>query len=87
MKPLKLVLLAALAGIFASTTGASAEIVCNDEGDCWHVKAKHEYKPEFGVRVYTDDWKWADNEEKKYRWHEHDGDENGYWRKGVWIGF
>lgn len=87
MKSLKLGLLVAVAGMFIITTGASAEIVCNDEGDCWHVKAKHEYKPEFGVRVYADDWKWADSDEKKHRWHEHDGDERGYWRKGVWIGF
>jgi hypothetical protein len=34
--------------------------------DCWHVKEKYDYKPEFGLHVYGDDWKWSD--ENKYRW-------------------
>jgi len=41
-------IIAALAGAVAfvlATGGASAEIVCNDEGECWHVKERHEYKP------------------------------------------
>jgi hypothetical protein len=73
-------------GVLAfSATSASAAIVCNEEGDCWHVKEKYEYKPEFGVHVYGDDWKWADADHDKYRWREHEG--RGYWNKGVWIGF
>jgi hypothetical protein len=27
-------------------TSVSAEVVCNDEGDCWHVRGKADYKPE-----------------------------------------
>jgi hypothetical protein len=65
-------------------TPASAAVVCNDEGDCWHVKGRAEYKPELKLRVYNDDWKWADHEHDKYRWREHEG--RGYWRGGVWIG-
>ena len=42
-----------------AATSASAAIVCNDNGDCWHVKEKYEYKPEFGLHVYGDDWKWT----------------------------
>ena len=73
-------------GVFALTgTGASAAIVCNEDGDCWHVKQKYEYRPEFGVQVYNDDWRWADAEANKYRWREHEG--RGYWRKGVWVEF
>jgi hypothetical protein len=50
-----------IVGILALTaTSASAAIVCNAEGDCWHVKEKYDYRPEFGVHVYGDDWKWAD---------------------------
>ena len=80
----------ALAGTLAvfafSATTASAAIVCNEIGDCWHVKEKYDYKPEFGVRVYPDEWKWADTDHDKYRWREHEG--RGYWNsKGVWIGF
>jgi hypothetical protein len=71
-------------GILAlNASGASAAIVCNEDGDCWHSKEKYEYRPDFGVRVYTDDWKWDDDH--KYRWREHEG--RGYWRKGVWIDF
>ena len=62
-----------IVGILALTaTSASAAIVCNEEGDCWH-------------HVYGDDWKWADADHDKYRWREHEG--RGYWNKGVWIGF
>ena len=87
MKTLSTVLFAAFGALALNATSASAEVVCNDEGDCWHVKSSHQYKPEFGVRVYGNDWKWADNDSKKYRWREHDGDGRGYWRKGAWIGF
>ena len=68
-----------------TATAASAEIVCNDEGDCWHVRVRHEYRPEFGVRVYPDDWRWADPDAHRYRWREHEG--RGYWRNGLWIEF
>lgn len=30
-------------------TSASAEIVCNREGECWHVNRHYEYRPEFGL--------------------------------------
>ena len=71
--------------ITLTATAASAEIVCNDDGDCWHVRERVEYKPEFRLQVHPDDWKWAENEGHRYRWREHDG--RGYWNKGVWIGF
>ena len=87
MKSIAIAALAAVSALAMNAGTASAAIVCNDDGDCWHVKAKHEYKPEFGVRIYNDDWKWADNDSKKYRWREHDGDGRGYWKKGAWIGF
>jgi hypothetical protein len=71
------------AGVIAlATGGASAAVVCNDEGDCWHIKGKAEfYKPEHGVRIYADDWKWGEKEH--FKWREHEG--RGYWKKGVWI--
>lgn len=79
------VLFAAACALAASTTAASAEIACNSEGDCWHVKERHEYRPEFNVQVHPDSWKWNENEGHKYRWREHDG--RGYWRNGVWVEF
>jgi hypothetical protein len=72
-----------LAGSVALTaSAASAAIVCNDEGDCWKVKKRIEYKPELRLRVYEDDWKWKDGE--KYRWRDAHND-HGYWRGGVWV--
>ena len=77
----------ACSALFVTATAASAEIACNDEGDCWHVKTRHEYKPEFKVRIYDDKWKWEEAESKKYRWREHEGDDRGYWSKGIWLKF
>ena len=86
MKKFAIALAGTLAVFAFSATTASAAIVCNEIGDCWHAKEKYDYKPEFGVRVYPDEWKWADNDHDKYRWREHEG--RGYWNpKGVWIGF
>jgi hypothetical protein len=70
------------AGAFAlSAASASAEIVCNDDGECWHVKERAEYKPEFRLHVHPDNWRWAEHEH--YKWREHEG--RGYWRSGVWV--
>lgn len=81
---MKLVTTAALmgAGILAlSATTASADIVCNSEGDCWHAREHYRYEPGLRLRVHPDGWRWrhADN----YRWREHTG--RGYWRGGVWV--
>lgn len=85
MKPLIKMALIGVSAIAFTGTSALAEIVCNDDGDCWHVKTRHEYKPEFRLKVYGDDWKWRDEDHAKYRWREHEG--RGYWNKGAWIEF
>ena len=66
-----------------TTTAASARIVCNQWGECWHVRDNFAYKPEFGLTVHEDGWKWGAGD--KYRWREHEG--RGYWRHGVWVRF
>ncbi len=66
-----------------TTTSASAAIACNREGECWHVRNHYAYKPEFGVVIHEDGWRWGVNE--RYRWREHPG--RGYWRNGIWIRF
>ena len=71
------------AALAATATTASAEIVCNHDGDCWHVREHYGYQPSFGLTVHNDNWRWHDGDH--YRWHEHDG--RGYWRSGVWIQF
>jgi hypothetical protein len=86
MKMLSLKLLAAGSALALTGIGAGAAVVCNDEGDCWRTKERYQYRPEFKVRVYDDNWKWEEKDGSKYRWRE-GRDGRGYWRGGVWIGF
>lgn len=73
----------AASALALSATVASAAIACNKFGECWHVKARYAYRPEFGVVVHPDTWRWGVREH--YVWREHTG--RGYWRNGVWITF
>lgn len=81
MRTLSKIALAAVGALALTATAASAEIVCNDEGDCWHVRHRVEYRPEFRLHVHPDDWRWAEHD--RYRWREHEG--SGYWRNGIWL--
>ena len=86
MRTLGKVLCAAVmsAGVLAVGGGpASAAIVCNAAGDCWHARETYQYRPEFGVVVHPDNWRWAQAEH--YRWREHEG--RGYWDGDHWRGF
>ena len=60
---------------------ALADVACNDEGDCWHVKERVTYPEGVRVHVHPDTWKWKETD--TYRWREHEG--HGYWRGGVWV--
>jgi hypothetical protein len=72
------------AGAFALTsTTASAAIVCNADGDCWHTQTEYQYEPTFGLTVHDNNWKWKEGE--KHSWREHDG--KGYWKGGSWRTF
>jgi hypothetical protein len=66
-----------------TATSVSAAIVCNAEGECWHVRAQYVYKPEFGLVVHPNHWRWRAHE--RFVWREHEG--RGYWRNGVWVEF
>jgi len=68
------------------TSSAHAAVVCNEAGDCWRVKEKHDYPPEVGLRIYGDDWAWDEAEADRYRWRD-PGAGRGYYRDGVWITF
>ena len=77
---------AAVLGVSAVTlisARASAAVVCNEDGDCWHTQTEYQYQPEFGLTVHPQDWKWKENE--KHAWREHDG--KGYWKGGSWMPF
>lgn len=72
------------AGALALTaTSASAYVVCNNAGECWHAHDRYSYPAGFGVTVHDDNWHWRHHD--RYRWHEHDG--RGYWRNGLWVTF
>ena len=72
-----------LAAVAVTAPAATASVVCNAEGQCWHVHRNYTYAPEFGVVVHPDHWRWGPDEH--YRWREHGG--RGYWRNGVWVRF
>ncbi|HJW39716.1 MAG TPA: hypothetical protein VJ476_00640 [Rhizomicrobium sp.] len=72
-----------LGALALSTGAASAYIVCNADGDCWHTHDQYTYPDQSGIIVHEDNWAWHDGD--KYRWHEHDG--RGFWRSGIWVTF
>lgn len=83
MKAICTALAIATGALAFSATASSAAVVCNSSGDCWKVRGKPSYyKPEFGLRVYGDNWRWKRGE--NYRWR-NAGRGNGYYRDGVWI--
>ena len=73
----------AIGVLSAGVTSASAAIVCNGEGACWHVKRSYHYQPGWGVVVHPNNWRWGPNDH--YAWREHRG--RGYWRNGAWVRF
>ncbi len=71
-------------GALALGTGtAAAAIVCNESGDCWHVRDSYTYPDTARVVVHEDDWAWKDTDH--YRWREHEG--RGYWNGGTCVAF
>ena len=84
IRTLALGAVAAAAGMVALAAPASAAVVCNRSGDCWHTTESYTYRPAWHIRVHDDNWKWRAREH--YRWREHEG--RGYWgRGGVWVTF
>ena len=82
MKYLKTAGLAVLCTV-ALTAGASAAVVCNEDGDCWRTKERLTYPPAARVQIYEDDYKLG----PKYRMREAGSPPRGYYRGGVWVGF
>jgi hypothetical protein len=73
----------AVLGTLALTAGASAAVVCNEDGDCWRTKERLTYPPDARVQIYEDDYKLG----PKYRMREAGVPPRGYYRGGVWVGF
>jgi hypothetical protein len=72
---------AALLGL--SSMSASARIVCNSDGDCWHVQEDYTFPPSVHLDIHPDNWHWGEGEH--HAWKEHPG--RGYWEHGEWRGF
>ena len=77
----------AISGALAALTiagAAQADVVCNQQGDCWRVKERRTYGPELRLSVHPDNWRWEEKEGHRYRWRDA-GHGHGYWRDGAWI--
>jgi hypothetical protein len=79
---------AALLGLGAfvlSAGSASAYIVCNSDGDCWHSNTRY-HAPGVRFEYHPDNWyfdrDWTND--RDHHWHEHH-EGRGYWRNGIWI--
>jgi hypothetical protein len=72
-------------GALASAGAASAAIVCNADGDCWHVDNRATY-PHVTLRYHPDDWYFHQHwdNDRDHHWREsHEG--RGYYDHGVWV--
>ena len=74
-------------GALVVTIGtASARIVCNNEGDCWHTDSEPARVPGITFNLHPDDWyfhqHWDSDKDHHYRDY-HEG--RGYYKRGVWI--
>ena len=83
--------LAALLGLSAlavTAQSASAYVVCNAAGECWHTDHRYHYQPALRAEIHPDDWyfhrDWA--HDNGHHWRDyHEG--RGYYRNGIWINF
>ena len=62
---------------------ASAYIICNGEGDCWHGH-RRETVPGQSFEYHSDDW-YFHQEWGTYRRFRPYHDGRGYWHNGVWV--
>ncbi|MGZ6038285.1 MAG: hypothetical protein ACXWKR_06430 [Phenylobacterium sp.] len=70
-------------GALGVAGAASAHVVCNAEGDCWHVDNRVQY-PHARLTYHPDDWYFHQKWDEQHRWREaHEG--RGYWEHGVWV--
>ena len=77
-----------IGALVATSVTASARVVCNSEGDCWHTDKAYHYGRDVRVEIHPDSWyfhqDWANQRDRHYREHH---DDRGYYKGGVWIKF
>lgn len=74
----------AAASLAASASTASAYVVCNQAGECWHAHDRYDYPATAGVVVHDDGWVF--DRPGFYRWAK-DRPGRGYWYHGHWRRF
>ncbi len=74
--------------LVATAIPASARVVCNSEGDCWHTDKNYKYSRDLKVEVHPDNWyfkqDWTTQKDRRYRDHH---DDRGYYKGGIWVTF
>jgi len=76
--------IAGLMAVGAFTATASADVACNQAGECWHVHDRLIYPAGVGITFHDDAW--ARAHRHGYHWRA-DRFDHGYYRNGVWITF
>src|SRR5262249_2282443 len=76
--------LLALGALAATAGSASAYVVCNREGDCWHTDTRYRY-PVVGFTYHPDEWYFHHSWERDH-WRDYRSG-RGYWRGGLWVTF
>ena len=73
-------------GFAAAPTAASAAVVCNRDGDCWHADRSVRYPRAVIVTRHPDHWYFHQDWSKERHWRDyHSG--RGYYKGGVWVTF
>jgi hypothetical protein len=77
----------AVGALVVTTTVASADVVCNRAGECWHVKDRYtNYPPNLGITFHDEAWA-AQHRDHRYHWRADRPDDHGYYSHGVWHPF
>ena len=50
-----------------SSLKASARIVCDTDGNCWHVHEDYAFPPGVHVEIHPDDWHWKEGEHRSWK--------------------
>jgi len=74
-------------GLLAASAGtASAYVVCNGAGDCWHTDHRAHYGRAVRLEYHPDDWYFHRDwdHDRDHHWREyHEG--RGYYNNGAWV--
>jgi len=74
--------------LFATAPLASADVACNNAGECWHTSKRYtEYPTGLGVQFYGKDWESSHRTDTHYKWMKDQDPDRGYYSSGEWHQF